>query len=224
MRHAIVGLILLGATAILPANAAVNVSIGINVPAYPTLVRIPSYPVYYAPSLRANYFFYDGLYWVFSDGVWYESPWYNGPWEAVDPYDVPVYLLRVPVRYYRFAPAYFHAWAYDAPPLWGSVWGSTWESRRSGWNRWDRRYSPAAAPLPVYQCSYSGSRYPVTVAQQATIASRSYSYQPRETIARQAFQQRRAQAQVTAPQQRSFTQAAPTQTQARREAFAERRA
>jgi hypothetical protein len=42
-----------------------HVSIGINLPAYPQLVRVPGYPVYYAPRLNANYFFYDGLYWVF---------------------------------------------------------------------------------------------------------------------------------------------------------------
>src|SRR5437868_11203395 len=114
MRHVLIGLLLTAATVVTtPATAAVNVSIGINVPAYPSLVRVPNYPVYYAPGLQANYFFYDGLYWVFSpDGTWYESPWYNGPWYAVDPYSVPVFLLRVPVRYYRAAPSYFHSWAY----------------------------------------------------------------------------------------------------------------
>src|SRR5690348_5230862 len=81
MRHALIGLLMTAATIVAtPADAAVNVSIGINVPAYPSLVRVPNYPVYYAPSLQANYFFYDGLYWVYgADGIWYESPWYNGP-------------------------------------------------------------------------------------------------------------------------------------------------
>ena len=45
-----------------------GVSIGIDLPAYPELVQIPDYPVSYAPRLNANYFFYDGQYWVF-DGV-----------------------------------------------------------------------------------------------------------------------------------------------------------
>jgi len=56
-----------------------GISIGVNVPVYPNLVRVPGYPVYYAPNLNANYFFYDGLYWVFINGDWYASPWYNGP-------------------------------------------------------------------------------------------------------------------------------------------------
>ena len=42
------------------ATAQVSVSIGINVPSYPELVRVPGYPVYYAPGLNSNFFFYDG--------------------------------------------------------------------------------------------------------------------------------------------------------------------
>ncbi|HYQ90554.1 MAG TPA: hypothetical protein VES89_00385, partial [Candidatus Competibacteraceae bacterium] len=34
-----------------------GVSIGFNVPAYPRLVRVPGYPVYYAPQLDGNFFF-----------------------------------------------------------------------------------------------------------------------------------------------------------------------
>ena len=97
-------------------------SIGINLPVYPTLQPIPGYPVYYAPGAPTNYFFYDGLYWVFEGGNWYESSWYNGPWYLVDPFDVPVFLLRVPVRYYHHRPAYFRGWDVGAPPRWG---GST---------------------------------------------------------------------------------------------------
>ena len=61
-----------------------HVSIGINVPAYPRLVRVPGHPVYYAPGLQANFFFYDGLYWVFHSDNWYASSWYNGPWWFVE--------------------------------------------------------------------------------------------------------------------------------------------
>ena len=201
MRHALVGLLLMAASLVTtPAHSQVNVSIGINVPAYPSLVRIPNYPVYYAPSLQANYFFYDGLYWVFSGDSWYESPWYNGPWYAVDPYEVPVFLLRVPVRYYHARPSFFiNTWAYDAPPHWGDHWGSSWESRHSGWDRWNRTSAPAAAPLPTYQRQYSGSRYP-SVQQQAAIQTKSYSYTPRDNVARQRFEARRTEARA-APQQ-----------------------
>jgi len=167
---------------------------------YPALQPIPGYPVYYAPGVGANYFFYDGLYWVFDGDNWYESPWYNGPWSLVDPYAVPVFLLRVPVRYYAHPPSYFRAWAYDAAPRWGDHWGHSWSTRRAGWDRWNRNAVPAAAPLPTYQRAYTGSRYPQNVAEQATIASRSYTYQPRDAVVRQRFQERRAQVQATAPQ------------------------
>src|SRR6267378_3174528 len=88
----------------MPAPAAVSVSIGINLPVYPNLVPVPGYPVYYAPQLDSNYFFYDGMYWVFQGDSWYASSWYNGPWGIVSPEVVPLYVLRVPVRYYRQEP------------------------------------------------------------------------------------------------------------------------
>ena len=39
-----------------------SLQIGVNVPVYPELRRIPDYPAYYAPGLDANYFFYCLLY------------------------------------------------------------------------------------------------------------------------------------------------------------------
>ncbi len=96
-----------------------NISIGINVPTYPTMTVIPGYPVYYAPQVDANYFFYDGLYWVFANDNWYSSYWYNGPWTLVAPVYVPVYVLRVPVRYYRVVPVYFRGWHSEAPAALG---------------------------------------------------------------------------------------------------------
>ena len=208
MRHALIGLLITATAAVVtPASAQISfgysapgVHIGVNLPVYPALQPIPGYPVYYAPGVGANYFFYDGLYWVFDGDNWYESPWYNGPWSLVDPYAVPVFLLRVPVRYYAHPPSYFRAWAYDAAPRWGDHWGHSWSTRRAGWDRWNRSAVPAAAPLPTYQRAYTGSRYPRNVAEQATIASRSYAYQPRDAVVRQRFQERRAQVQATAPQ------------------------
>src|SRR5512135_415006 len=44
-----------------------GVTLGINIPSYPRLVRIPGYPVFYDPYVSVNYFFYDGVYWVFYD-------------------------------------------------------------------------------------------------------------------------------------------------------------
>jgi hypothetical protein len=181
-----------------PATAQVSVSIGINVPVYPQLVRVPGYPVYYAPGLGANFFFYDGMYWVYESDNWYTSAWYNGPWTLVDPFFVPVYLLRVPVRYYRDPPMHFRAWRADAPPRWDQHWGHDWERRRPGWDRWNRRAVPPPAPLPVYQRQYSGNRYP-PVTQQRTLQSRNYRYQPRDAVVRQQFPQGAPQRSAAAP-------------------------
>lgn len=167
----------------LPAQAQVSVQIGVNFSTYPRLVRVPSYPVYYSPGAPANLFFYDGLYWLYLDDGWYTSSWYNGPWSSVDPFDVPLYVLRVPVRYYAVPPPYFRAWRADAPPHWGEHWGPGWDRRHPGWNRWDPRRAPPPAPLPVYQRPYAGDRYP-SPDEQRRLQGRQYRYTPREPVAR----------------------------------------
>jgi hypothetical protein len=169
-----------------------NVNIGINVPAYPRLVVVPGYPVYYAPGMHANFFFYDGMYWVYQDNYWYSSSWYNGPWWVIGPEVVPVYVLRVPVRYYSLPPPYFRGWRADAPPRWGDHWGRDWEQRRSGWDRWDRREAPAPAPRPDYQREYSGDRYPKQVEQQYEVHQKNYRYEPREAVVREHYKQQEA--------------------------------
>ena len=162
-----------------------GVSIGLQLPAYPQLVLVPGYPVYYAPQVNANLFFYDGMYWVFEDGNWYASSWFNGPWGLVDPQAVPLFVLRVPVRYYRAPPSYFRPWRADAPPRWGEHWGGDWERNRSGWDRWDHRAVPAPAPLPAYQRRYSQDRYPQQVEQQQKLHGQNYRYQPHDPVVRQ---------------------------------------
>jgi hypothetical protein len=162
-----------------------GVSIGFNLPVYPQLVRIPGYPVYYAPQLGSNFFFYDGMYWIYQEDSWYASSWYNGPWEFVGPQAVPLYVLRIPVRYYRNPPEYFRGWRADAPPRWGDHWGNEWAQHRGGWDRWNRASAPAPAPLPAYQRQYSGERYPHQIEQQQAIHNQHYRYQPRDTPARQ---------------------------------------
>jgi hypothetical protein len=164
-----------------------GVSIGIDLPMYPQLVRVPGYPVYYAPQLSANFFFYDGLYWVYRDDNWYASSWYNGPWRPVVRDYVPLFVLRVPVRYYRQPPPYFHGWQRDAPPRWGERWGHEWEQNRSGWDKWNRKSTPPPAPLPAYQRSYPGDRYPQGERQQE-LHRQQYRYQPRDPEVRQHFQ------------------------------------
>lgn len=198
MRSLILAIIL-ALAGIAPAAAQLSfgyssggVSIGVNVPVYPNLVRVPGYPVYYAPNVPTNYFFYDGLYWVFQDDNWYESSWYNGPWELVPPDAVPLFILRVPVRYYHRPPVYFRGWASNGPPRWDEHWGRGWSEHHRDWNRWDRARAPSAAPLPTYQRNYQGNRYP-RAEQQARERDRNYRYQPRDNVVQQHWRAERAE-------------------------------
>jgi hypothetical protein len=195
MRYLIILLSLLSGAAI-PAMAQVsigvgigapNANIGINFSSYPRFEQVPGYPVYYAPQIDSNYFFYDGMYWVYANDNWYASSWYNGPWALVEPMIVPVYVLRVPVRYYRNPPMYFRGWQQDGPPRWDDHWGNDWRRQRSGWNRWDRNSMPPPAPLPTYQQQYSGGRYP-SFEQQRIITGQNYHYRPHEPVIQQHYQ------------------------------------
>lgn len=169
-----------------------NVSIGINLPVYPNLVRVPGYPVYYAPRVNANYFFYDGMYWVFLNDVWYASAWYNGPWHVVAPDVLPYYILRVPVRYYRQPPPYFRNWRESAPPRWHEKWGRDWQEKRSGWNQWNRKTAPAPAPLPRYQRRYPADNYP-QLEKQRMLHNERYRYEPRSRIVREQYKIQRSE-------------------------------
>lgn len=172
-----------------PESRHVSVRIGVNVPMYPQLILVPGFPVYYDPRADANYFFYDGLYWVFASDNWYASVWYDGPWDLVRREYVPLYILRVPVRYYRHPPAYFRGWHADAPPHWDERWGRDWDRRQSGLGQQERRPAPEPAPLPAYQRQYSGERYPREAERQHSIRSENYRYQPREAVTQERYKQ-----------------------------------
>jgi hypothetical protein len=193
MRHSLLALPLLIGTALfgaaVPAHADLNIgiNIGVDMNRFPNLVLVPGYPVYYDPDAEANYFFYDGSYWVLDDDQWYASSWYDGPWEPVDDFDVPLFLLRVPVAYYRVPPSYFEGWRRDAPPRWGEYWGPQWQERHPHWDRWHRRDMPQPAPLPTYQRNFSGARYPHAPEQQRVIRDQHYHYAPHEAISRQVL-------------------------------------
>ncbi len=183
----------------LPATAQVSVgvgvglpgvSIGINVPYFPSLVPVPGYPVYYDPRLNLNLFFYDGAYWVFTGDNWYASSWYDGPWDLIGPQFVPDFLLRVPVRYYRRPPPWFMGWSGAAAPRWGEHWGRDWGERRPGWDHWNRAAVPPRAPLPTYQRRYSQRNYP-NIDQQRALRDRRYRYDPREDAPRRNLEQQR---------------------------------
>ncbi len=222
IRFGVMVLLILLCCSTTPAPAQVsigiglpNLRIGINLPLYPELVPVPGYPVYYAPRLNANYFFYDGMYWVYLDDNWYASYWFNGPWSLVEPMYVPLFVLRIPVRYYRHPPPYFRGWRADAPPRWGEHWGPIWEQHRKGWDRWNRASLPPRAPLPRYQRHYTGDRYP-RVEQQRTLRSRHYRYQPRDQELRQQMQRQGEQRAPAATRQKEPRKRSPAQQEIRR--------
>jgi hypothetical protein len=196
MRHLIAPIALVGLlAAAAPSHAQFSISIatpgasiGFDVGDYPELVPVPGYPVYYAPDVDGNYFFYDGIYWLYQGDAWYSSSWYNGPWQYVDPDYVPLYILRVPVIYYRAPPVYFRGWDRSAPPRWHEHWGRGWEERHGGWDHWDRSSAPPPAPLPHYQREYRDERYPRAPEEQHAIRSDAYRYQPQEPVSRQHYE------------------------------------
>ena len=121
---------------------------------------------------------------------------------------MPLFVLRIPVRYYRHAPAARSGWRSDAPPRWGERWGHEWEQRRSGWDHWDRHTTQAPAPLPVYQRQYSGNRYP-RVEQQQALHREKYRYEPQEPVVRQHYQQQGAQPQPGERKQQANQRSSP---------------
>jgi len=221
MRHLLAGLCVLFASMsstvaqVSVGIAMPGVSIGINQPVYPPLVAVPGYPVYYAPGLNANYFFYDGMYWVYQGDDWYMSAWYNGPWTLVSPLYVPPYILRVPVRYYRVPPPYFRPWYVDAPPRWGEHWGNDWQRQRRGWDQWDRQRVPAPAPLPLYQRQYTGERYPQQLERQQALNEQNYRYRPKDPVVREQYRAQAPQGrpQARGPQPQDIDRPAPAPSQ-----------
>ena len=111
----------IAAAGVAPAAAGVSVNIQLGAP--PQLAYIPGSPVEYAPALPANYFFYGGQYYVFTNGSWFVSRGYNGPWVVVGPAYVPAPIWRVPVGYYRAAPVQWRSWDRGHAPHWRPVQG-----------------------------------------------------------------------------------------------------
>jgi hypothetical protein len=167
-----------------------SLGIGLEVRSYPHLVRIAGSPVFRDPRAAANYFFYDGLFWVYRDDAWYSSAWYNGPWQGTEPDLVPLFVLRIPLRYYRQRPEAFAGWRPDAPPRWSERFGRAWAGRHPGWERVDPREVPPPAPLPVYQQQFRGERYPQGPEEQHDVRTELYRHEPLEAITRERFEPR----------------------------------
>jgi len=95
--------------------AADSVSIGVNTPSLslglhvgetPQMAPVHGLPVYHAPAVDHNYFFYGGHYYLFHQGVWFSSPRHNGPWSSLVIHQVPRPVLAVPVTYYKIPPGH----------------------------------------------------------------------------------------------------------------------
>src|SRR5262245_26427549 len=108
-----------GVVAVAASALAGDVNIGINIggpPAPPPppmvieepprLLVVPSSPVYYAPSVPYNFFYYDGRYWTFNAGNWFWGGSVRGPWTYAAVGYVPRPVLAVPVRYYKVPPGH----------------------------------------------------------------------------------------------------------------------
>jgi hypothetical protein len=102
----------------------VKITIGLGVPAVPPpvvltapppLVVVPGRPVYYAPDVAANLFFYKGRYYTVANGVWSMAPAYTGPWAVIQIGQVPAPVVAVPVEYYKIPPGQLKK---HGPPPW----------------------------------------------------------------------------------------------------------
>src|SRR5437667_10199884 len=116
MRRTSLGIVLAAGLLAEPARAT-DVHIGINigtlpppppvvVEAPPPLVVVPRTPVYYAPALPYNYFYYGGLYYTLHEDHWFYAASFNGPWSFVTIEHVPRPILAVPVPYYTVHPGH----------------------------------------------------------------------------------------------------------------------
>jgi hypothetical protein len=118
-------LMLAAAAALLFSGASatasdVKIHIGLGIPpmvltAPPQLVVVPGTPVYYAPDVSANLFFYKGRYYTVANGVWAMAPAYTGPWAVIQIGQVPTPVVAVPVEYYKIPPGQLKK---HGPPPW----------------------------------------------------------------------------------------------------------
>jgi hypothetical protein len=127
-----------------------GVSIGINLPDYPDLVRVPGYRVCYGSTtgFTSSTMACTGS---IREMTGTPAPGTSGPWARVAPAVVPLFILRVPVSYYRNPPGYFRGWRPDAPPRWGEHWGQ-------GMGAAAKRLEPMESPFHASGWPATGSR------------------------------------------------------------------
>ena len=188
MKRVLLAAVFVLAASVFPAAAQNYSDIDVDLPAFPEMEPIQDSPVYWAPNVDSNYFFYDGLYWDYNNDGWYSSAWYNGPWAYVEPIYVPTYVLWVPVHYYHRAPPFFRGWHPNRPPHWTEHWGHDWQARHNAIYG-GHAAAVGRAPLPLYQRQYSRANYP-RAPQQYALHGQHYAYQPHEAVTRQHYESR----------------------------------
>lgn len=125
------------------SEARVNVSVGINLPAYrfaapPEVVVIPGTYVYMVPDIDVDVLFFQGYWWRPYEGRWYRSRDYRGSWRYVAPARIPRGLRELPQDYrQRLSPEYNRVPHRDVRKNW-----KKWERERY----WDRRGEPNRGP------------------------------------------------------------------------------
>src|SRR3989442_10129620 len=110
MRRTSLGIVLAAGLLAAPARATdVHIGINIGVPpppppvvveAPPPLLVVPRTPVYYAPALPYNYFYYGGLYYTLPQDHLVYAPSFQRPWRLVPIQHLPRPDLPRPGRYY----------------------------------------------------------------------------------------------------------------------------
>lgn len=112
VSFSVIGALLLVFTGFLAqGHAFVNVSIGVNIPAYtfsapPRMVVIPGTYAYSVADSNADILFYQGYWFRPYSGHWYRATSYNGPWASISAVRVPRVLINLPPHYGRFSPEY----------------------------------------------------------------------------------------------------------------------
>ena len=86
----------------------------------PEFMAVQGSPVYYAPNLPDDYFYYGGQFYLFQGGTWYYAPSRRSSWVVVAVRDMPEPILLVPVEYYKKPPGH---WKKKGPPPWAPAWG-----------------------------------------------------------------------------------------------------
>jgi hypothetical protein len=63
------------------------------------VVMIPGTYVYRIPEIDVSILFYEGYWYRPCDGNWFWAESNNGPWWYIEPFEVPMALIRLPPEY-----------------------------------------------------------------------------------------------------------------------------